>query len=240
MFKRSAGRSLVAVLVVLAGTISVTVSATSASARGASRASLGEASGSSDALMREARWVTLDGRRVLVAPLSAAAGKGSVASVASGLFPWASLRDAGTGLCLSSYPDEVGHGVEQWPCNGSYNQNWGLVNDGPGWGLESEGMVVKASLESGCLDNRGGEIFENGNSQIMWPCLGDGWNWGLTYNYGLAQRLGTILIHTNDFAYHDGKTWCVTSYPNKSPGSAMAEWVCNKYSPNQSFYTKST
>jgi Ricin-type beta-trefoil lectin domain-like len=238
MLKRSIGRSWVAVLVVLAGTISVTVSVTSASAREASRVSLGEASRSSDALMREARWVTLDGRRVLAAPLSAA-GTGPVAS---SLFSWASLRNAGTGLCLSSYPDEKGHGVEQWPCNGSYNQNWMLVRLGAGWGLVSEGMVVNNSqgTVSGCLDNRGGEVFTNGNAQIMWPCYGDGWNLGLTYFYGLAQKPGTILIHTNDWAYHDGKTWCVTSYPNKSWGSTMAEWACNKYSPDQSFYPKST
>lgn len=239
MLKRSAGRSLVAVLVVLVGAISVTVSATSASARGASRASLGEVLRPSDALMREARWVTLHGRRVLVAPVSAAVGK---ASVASGAIPWESVRDAGTGLCLSSYPHEVGHGVEQWPCNGSYNQSWVYIHDGPGWGLSNEGMVVNTPQgpANGCLDNRGGEVFKNGNPQIMWPCDGDGWNLGLTYSSGVAQRPGTLLIHTNDFAYHDGKTWCVTSYPNTSPGSTMAEWVCNKYSLNQSFYWKST
>jgi len=176
---------------------------------------------------------------VLVAPVSAAAEK---ASVASGAIPWESVRDAGTGLCLSSYPHEVGHGVEQWPCNGSYNQSWVYIHDGPGWGLSNEGMVVNTAQgpANGCLDNRGGEIFKNGNPQIMWPCDGDGWNLGLTYSSGVAQRPGTLLIHTNDFAYHDGKTWCVTSYPNKSPGSTMAEWVCNKYSLSQSFYWKST
>jgi hypothetical protein len=235
MLKRSAGRSLVAVLAVVVVIVSGMVSAASASARGTSRASLGEASGPSDALMRDARWVTIQGQRVLVAPVSATAEKASAAP--GSVVPWGSLKDVGTGLCLSSYPDEVGHAVEQWPCNGSYNQNWAYVVNGAGRSLENEGMIVNTPVgpEFGCLDNRGGVVFENGNPQIMWPCEGRGWNLGLVYAKGVAQRPGTVLIHTNDFYYHDGKTWCVTSYPNMSPGSALAEWVCNKYSPNQSF-----
>lgn len=235
MLKRSAGRSLAAVLAVVVGILSGMVNAASASARVTSRASFDEASRPSDALMREARWVTLDGQRVLVAPVSAAAGKAAAAS--GSIVPWGALKDVGTGLCLSSYPHEVGHAVEQWPCNGSYNQNWAYVMNGAGRSLENEGMIVNTPQgpHFGCLDNRGGVVFANGNPQIMWPCEGEGWNLGLVYAKGVAQRPGTGLIHTNDFYYHDGKTWCVTSYPNTSPGSTIAEWVCNKYSPNQSF-----
>lgn len=205
-------------------------------ASGTSQVSLRERLSPSGILMREARWVTLNGQRVLVAPISATA---RTASASPGPIPWESLRNVGTGLCLSSYPHKVGHGVEQYPCNGSYNQSWVLILDGPAWALANRGMVINTSQgpSNGCLDNRGGEVFANGNSQIMWPCYGAGWNLGLTYSSGGGHIPNTTIIHTNHFAFHGGKTWCVTSYPNKSPGSTMAEWICNTYSPNQSFYS---
>jgi hypothetical protein len=184
--------------------------------------------------MRHARWVTLHGKRVLVAPVSRAAA----ANAANSGIPWGTLKNAGSGLCMSSYPDTVGAGVEQFPCTGSYNQEWVLVHDGPGWGLMNQGMVSNTSqgTENGCLDNRGGVIYSDGNPQIMWPCYGAGWNQGLNYGEGLAQTSGTQLLHTNDWNYHNGQTWCVTSYPNTAPGTTLSEWVCNKYSLNQSFY----
>ena len=192
----------------------------------------------SASLVKDARWVTLNGRRQLVAPVSAQAAKAATAHAASGI-PWGTLKNAGTGMCLSAYPDVVGQPAEQRPCNNSYNQHWVLIHNGPGWSLENEGMIVKNSPNgpvNGCLDNRGGEVYANGNPQIMWPCYDHGWNWGLDYGLGIAQTKGTQLIHTNGFRSSNGKTWCVTTYPGTTPGTPISEWVCSKYAPNQSFY----
>ena len=41
--------------------------------------------------------------------------------------------------------------VEQWPCNGSYNQNWAYVMNGAGRSLENEGMIVNTASGASIL-----------------------------------------------------------------------------------------
>lgn len=179
------------------------------------------ASNSASSLKKRARWTILDGRRVEVASPA-----GSPVAHASAV-PWGQLRNAGDGLCMSSYPDQSGAQATQWNCNGSANQHWVFIHDGPGWGLANQGMVNGS--QTWCLDDYQGRQ-SDGNPEIMWPCYAS-WSWAIDTTQGGSAVGNDVLLHTDGGQGH----YCVTSFPGTSSGSGLSEWLCNIHSANQAF-----
>jgi Ricin-type beta-trefoil lectin domain-like len=178
-------------------------------------------------LAKQARWVNLHGRRVYGVPIVFQRDRHGrfIAHAAWGNA--SQLKNAGSGLCMSSYPNKAGARVNQYACNGSINQQW-LYGEGTGGHYN----IFAYGGNKLCLDNSQGRL-ANGNSQILWGCF-DGADTPRGYAIGGSATAGAYMFH---LAKGPGASsnYCLTSLGNRSAGSPIVEWVCNKYSANQAF-----
>jgi hypothetical protein len=137
------------------------------------------------------------------------------------------LKNVGSGLCVSSYPNKAGSPVRQYACNGGINQQWLY-----GKGSEGLNYIFSWAGNELCLDNYQGRL-ANGNQQILWGC----WNGAAApkgYEIGGSAVAGAYMFHLALKIGTESK-YCLTSLGNKSAGSPIVAWVCNKYSANQAF-----
>jgi hypothetical protein len=186
--------------------------------------------GLSPSLMKSARWITLkDGKRVYGVPMTVRVSGGKLLAhpASYGGCGYCTARvNYGSGMCMSSYPNSQGSGVDQFSCNNSANQEWvyATLTDG-------EPYLFAYNSNNLCLNNYGFS-FSNGNQMALWSC--DSSSTSMWFGAGASNYGGYDLIHL----FQGFGTWshqCLTVLPGRPSGSAVEEWTCDKTSVWQAF-----
>lgn len=185
----------------------------------------------SPGFMKSARGITLrNGEKVFgVRVVVKLSGGKMVARPASfGSCQYCSLRqNLGSGMCMSSYPNQQGHEVDQFACNGgAANQQWiyATYTDG-------EPYLFAYNANHLCLNNYGFS-FSNGNKMALWSC--NSASTAMWFGAGGSNWNGWLLVHL----FSSFGTWshqCVTTLPGRSSGAPIEEWTCDKTSSWQAF-----
>lgn len=180
---------------------------------------------------RRGYWMTIGGKRVWGVHVVLQVRNGSVvAHAASACGTSGSChQNLGSGLCMSSYPNQQAQAIEQYSCNGSLNQSWTYFHysdDMPY--LKSDGAGVQKDL---CLNNYGGG-FSNGNKMALWSC--ESTSAAMWFGAGASSHSGYSLVHL----YASIGRWsqqCLTTLGNTANGSPIEQWACNVNAANQQF-----
>ena len=222
---------LVAVIVV--ATLAATVSAGSAAghaSRPRTDLGLGATLGISPGLMKSARWITLrDGKRVFGVPVTFGVSHRRLVTRPrsyGNCMMCATHKNLGSGMCISSYPNSQGSGINEYGCNGDANQQWVYA-------LYTDGMPYLFAYNTNnlCLNNLGGG-FGNGYRIGLWSCnSGAASMW---FGVGGSDWNGWLLVHL----YNGFASWshqCMTTLPGRGNGGPIDQWTCDRGSTWQAW-----
>lgn len=186
--------------------------------------------GLSPSLMKSARWIRLkDGKQVYGVPLSIRVSHGKVLAhpAAYGNCVYcAPRRNAGSGMCMSSYPNTQGSYVFQYTCTNAANQEWIYAI-----GADYEPYIFAYNANNLCLNNFQDQ-FSNGSLMALWSC--NSASAPMWFGVGVSNYSGYYLIHL----FKSFGTWsnqCVTVLPNRPSDSPVEQWLCDKSSQWQAF-----
>jgi hypothetical protein len=234
MFSRSRAPTRLAIVVIVAGLVAAPLAGTAAghSQAGAvqTKAPAHIGLGLSPSLMKSARWITLkDGTKVYGVPMTIKVSGGKLLAhpASFGNNPYATARvNYGSGMCMSSYPNTQGSGVDQFAYNNSANQEWIYATY-----TDNEPYLFAYNANNLCLNNFGFS-FSNGNQMALWSCSSS--SIAMWFGAGASNYGGYELIHL----FQSFGAWshqCVTTLPGRPSGSAVEEWTCDKTSVWQAF-----
>ena len=135
-------------------------------------------------------------------------------------------QNAGSGMCMSSYPNSQGSYVDQYSCTNAANQEWILAT----W-TDNMPYLFAYNAPGLCLNNFQFQ-FSNGARMALWSCNSN--STAMWFDMGISNYANYYLIHL----YKSFGTWsnqCVTVLPGRPSGSAVEQWTCDKTSVWQAF-----
>jgi len=150
-----------------------------------------------------------------------ALGTTAVAGVTIGLssasaFAATSLKNFATKQCITTLGDPLGYPVYQYPCNGSPNQTFNIVNVAGGFELQSQS-------NRGCIDNYGNSTNLNA-VQVTEPCIDAANEVYHRVLFGGSGGLNAILDDVNECITSEGVAY-----------GPVRQYGCN-YNANQLWF----